>query len=255
MSEAVQSAFGFAPGAVAVVFATFLLAGFVKGVVGVGLPTVAVGLLTATIGLQPAMSLIVVPATATNIWQALYGGQLVPLLRRLWSYLALAGVCTWVGVVLLVWSDHPLLPLILAATLLIYGALSLMRLEVTIPPQREGVLSPALGSLNGLLMGLTGSGTMPGVFYFNAIGLDRNALVQAMGLLFLTVTVALGLSLGERGALDMRVATLSLASLVPTFAGVFVGQSLRHRLSERAFRTALYWALILLGVAIIFRTL
>ena len=53
----------------------------------------------------------------------------------------------------------------------------------------------------------------------------------------------------------MDVARLSAASLVPTFAGVFIGQSLRHRLSERAFKTALYWALMLLGVAIVVRTI
>ena len=50
------------PGALMVIALIFLLAGAVKGVVGLGLPTVSLGLLTVVFGLKGAMVLMIVPS-------------------------------------------------------------------------------------------------------------------------------------------------------------------------------------------------
>ena len=52
------------------VFSTFLLAGMIKGVIGLGLPTVSLAILTVVIGLPQAMALLLVPSLLTNVWQA-----------------------------------------------------------------------------------------------------------------------------------------------------------------------------------------
>jgi hypothetical protein len=80
----------------AVVASTFLLAGFVKGVIGLGLPTVAMGLLAIVMTPAQAASLLVVPSLLTNVWQAM-GPALAPLVRRFWPMLL--GICvgTWLG--------------------------------------------------------------------------------------------------------------------------------------------------------------
>ncbi|MEM8876914.1 MAG: sulfite exporter TauE/SafE family protein [Pseudomonadota bacterium] len=243
----------------ALIFVVFVLAGFVKGVVGVGMPTIAVGLLTASIGLQPALALMVVPTFITNLWQGLAGPHLMGLLRRLWSYLLAATLFTGAGVALLVWLNHPLLPLILAASLIGYGTAALMKFRMETQPHQEVALSPALGAMNGLLMGLTGSGTVPGIFYFDSLALGRDAMVQAMGLLFLVITGALAITLAalasESGSIDSRYLTLSALCLIPSFIGIQIGAVLRHRLSEARFRQVLYIAIIAMGVVIAFRTL
>jgi uncharacterized protein len=46
---------------------TFLLAGFVKGVIGMGLPTIAVGLLAGAMAPAQAASLLIIPSLVTNI--------------------------------------------------------------------------------------------------------------------------------------------------------------------------------------------
>ena len=77
--------------------AVFLVAGVVKGVIGMGLPTVSMGLLALVLTPIEAAAILVIPSFATNIWQAVAGPHLKPLLRRLWPFLA--GVCagTWAG--------------------------------------------------------------------------------------------------------------------------------------------------------------
>ena len=63
------------PVTLTVVALTFLLAGLVKGVIGLGLPTISLALLTAALGLPQAMALLLVPSFVTNLWQAVAGGK------------------------------------------------------------------------------------------------------------------------------------------------------------------------------------
>ena len=79
------------------VMATFLLAGTVKGVIGLGLPTVSLAILTVAIDLPTAMALLLVPSFATNLWQASVGGNATSLWRRLWPFMLPAGLCVWIG--------------------------------------------------------------------------------------------------------------------------------------------------------------
>ena len=72
------------PATLALVAGVLLLAGTVKGVVGLGLPTVTLALLTATTGLEAAVAVMLLPSLVTNLWQALAGGGFAVLL---WGFL------------------------------------------------------------------------------------------------------------------------------------------------------------------------
>ena len=50
------------------VMMTFLLAGTVKGVIGLGLPTVAMGMLGLAIAPAQAAALLIIPSIVTNTW-------------------------------------------------------------------------------------------------------------------------------------------------------------------------------------------
>jgi hypothetical protein len=66
-----------------IVFSTFLLAGMIKGVIGLGLPTVSLAVLTVVLGLPQAMALLLVPSLLTNVWQAVVGGNATTILKRI----------------------------------------------------------------------------------------------------------------------------------------------------------------------------
>src|SRR3954470_12843291 len=78
----------------------FVLAGFVKGVLGQGLPTVAIGVLSLIMSPGEAAALVVIPALLTNIWQGWFGPSLMPLIRRLWPTLLASFVGTFVATAL-----------------------------------------------------------------------------------------------------------------------------------------------------------
>src|SRR3546814_19847933 len=83
--------------ALAAIAGTFILGGAVKGVVGFGLPTVSLALLTVAFGLPQAMALMLAPAFVSNVWQAFSGGGTHGVLRPIWPFLLLYAVTAWLG--------------------------------------------------------------------------------------------------------------------------------------------------------------
>jgi hypothetical protein len=73
----------------------FLFAGFVKGVAGVGLPSIGMGLLTLTESPAKAAALLILPLLATNLWLFLAGPALRSLLRRLGWMMLFVCIGTW----------------------------------------------------------------------------------------------------------------------------------------------------------------
>ena len=126
----------------AIIAAVFLLAGIVKGVVGLGLPTVAIGLLAALIGLSEGMVLMVIPSLVTNLWQALAGGALVTIVRRVWGLLLTIFVGAWIGVNIFGRSDAVLLTAFLGILLCAYAMFGLTSPKLP-SPGRHGRLAVA----------------------------------------------------------------------------------------------------------------
>ncbi|MEM6665091.1 MAG: sulfite exporter TauE/SafE family protein [Pseudomonadota bacterium] len=238
-----------------VVGVTFLLAGTVKGVVGVGLPTVAVACLTLMIGLAEAIALTVLPALVTNIWQASVGGHGHFLLKRLWPFLLAAALTIGLGALVLSVADTRYLAILLGALLATYGAVSLAGCSIRISEARRTAMGVGLGLLNGALTGMTGAFNFPAVLYFQAIGLSRDQLIQAMGILFLLSSAVLGLALGGTGLFGGPLLSLSALAVLPTALGMMAGQVIRKRLSEARFRRLFFVTLVLLGPAIAARAL
>src|SRR5438445_7820753 len=81
--------------------AVFLIAGFVKGVVGLGLPTVSMGLLAVSMAPSRAIAIVIVPAIVTNIWQTFVGPHLRDILSRLWPLMIGTVIGAWLNAVAL----------------------------------------------------------------------------------------------------------------------------------------------------------
>ncbi len=243
------------PQYIVIITLTFLIAGTVKGVIGLGLPTISLTLLTATIGLHPAMALMLVPSFVTNVWQAASGGNGRVIIRRTWPFLLAATLTVWLGAEALESADVAYLSALLGVLVVAYSAIALATPHIEIPKSWESWAGPLAGSINGVLTGMTGAFVFPGILYLQALGLSKDVLVQAMGLLFTCSTVALAVALGGRDMLSTDLGLASLASVLPALVGMTFGQRLRRNLSEILFKRILFSALLLLGIYIIARSL
>jgi uncharacterized protein len=243
----------------AFVSSTFLLAGFVKGLVGLGLPTIAMGLLAVVMTPAQAAALLVVPSFITNVWQAA-GPQLMPLLRRLWPMLL--GICAgtwamraWAGAGLLTADNGSRASMWLGVVLALYAALGLAAVELSVPSRLEPWLSPPIGVLTGIVTAATGVYMIPSVPYLQALGLEKDALVQSLGVSFTVSTLALAILLVHDGALQTSVAGASLLALAPALVGMMLGQWVRARVRSDVFRICFFLGSLLLGIHLLVRAL
>ncbi len=243
------------PETVALVLAAFFLAGSIKGLLGMGLPLVTLAVLASTLGVRETLSVMLIPGIVSNAWQALAGPSFRPLLRRLWLFLAAACLGIWFGTSILATARSETLVAIVGVTLTLYAAVALLRVEMPPPGRHEPWMSPLMGGLGGVMFGMAGNMIVPGILYLNALRLPRDTFVQALGITFITITLALGASLTSRGLMTVDLGLMSALALVPMGLGLALGTRYRHHISEARFRRLFLLGLVLIGLDMLRRAL
>ncbi len=166
---------------VLIIALTFFLAGIVKGVTGMGLPTVAMGILGAIMSPVSAASLLVIPSFVTNFWQLFTGPDFLALMKRLWLMMLGIVVGTLAGSWLLTSANTEYASVGLGSALVLYAVHSLWAKPLSVPARLERLLSPVIGLTTGVITGGTGVFTIPAVPYLQALGLSKDDLIQALG--------------------------------------------------------------------------
>ncbi|MGB8840949.1 MAG: sulfite exporter TauE/SafE family protein [Aliidongia sp.] len=229
----------------------FVLAGFVKGVTGMGLPTVAMGLLGTTMAPVSAASLLVGPSLLTNVLQLFWGPSIVRQIRRHWGMMVGIFCGTIFSTHLIAHDSRGFASVGLGIALMLYSVAGLSALRIRIAPSVEPWLSPAIGLVTGVTTGMTGVFVFPSVPYLQSLNLDRDDLIQALGLSFTVSTIGLMLGLVGNATFDHSTIWASGLAIVPAFAGMGVGQWLRQKISQQAFRTWFFIGLLCLSCDII----
>jgi uncharacterized protein len=228
--------------------AVLALAGFIKGVIGLGLPTVSVGLLAVSMPPAHALAIVIMPAIVTNIWQTFVGRYLRDILRRLWPMLAGTAIGIWSGAGLMTGPYARYGTMILGILLVIYALISLIKIQFSVAPANAKWVGGIVGLLTGVISAATGVQVIPSMPFMQAIGMEKDELVQALGVFFTTATVALAFNLTNAGLLNASTAVPGIVALAAAFTGMFIGQAVRTRLPPEAFRCGFLIAMLLLGI-------
>ncbi len=234
---------------------TFVLAGVVKGVTGMGLPTVAMGLLGVLMTPAEAATFLVVPSLITNVWQFLSGQHRLLVLRRAWPMLLMTGLATEAAAGLIIGHGAGHASIWLGAALVAYAGIALANVRLSVARRSELWLSPVMGLATGIVTGATGVFVIPAVPYLQALGFGKDDLVQVLGLSFTVSTIALAAGLASRGAFQLTAAGASTLCAVPALIGVAIGQMIRDRVEPATFRLLFLVALLLLGTDLMARAI
>jgi uncharacterized membrane protein YfcA len=131
----------------------------------------------------------------------------------------------------------------------------LLKPRLSLPAAAEPWAGPLVGTATGLVSGATGVFVVPAVPYLGALGLERDDLVQALGLSFTVSTLALAAGLAWHGVVPLRVAGASVLAVVPALAGMTLGGWLRARVRPESFRLCFFVGLLALGGELVWRGL
>lgn len=230
------------------VIGVFALAGMIKGTIGLGLPAVAMGLLTLFISPFQAATLLIVPSMVTNVWQLFAEGHVLRLVRRFWSLL--------MGIIVgSIWSVFPTLghgefqsEALLGGMLTLYGLYGLFAKNMPNLAPYEKYLSPVIGYLGGALTVATGVIVIPVVPFLQSLHLKRDDLVQSLGLAFTVSTLCLAVFLQQNPIEAMPFDyKMALIALFPALVGMWLGTKIRYRIPEQKFRKVFFCGLVIFG--------
>jgi uncharacterized membrane protein YfcA len=228
--------------------AVFLVAGTVKGLVGLGLPTVTIALTSLVLPLTESIALITLPTIITNVWQASVGGRFRYIVRRHWPLIVPLMVTLYLTMWLAGQKGPGWASFVLGLVLVVYGAMGLGRLRLRLTPDLEKPLAPVNGVISGFIAALVGVPVIPLMPYLQALEIRPAELVQTLGIMLCATSLTLTGSLLHFGLLEGPHALLSAAAMAPSMAGMCIGQRIRARLSLEQFRVAVFTALALTGL-------
>ena len=233
------------------VVCSLIVAGLLKGTIGVGMPVVALPVLSLFIDVKSAAMLLAMPLILSNLPQALEGGQTGRCLMQLMPVLLGMIPGLFLGVRALLALDANVAKMIAGAVLMGVGGVTLLAPKLQLPSR---VILPAgitFGFFGGILGGIA---AMPGplVFIFMlAKGLRGQAFTKEASLYLVVSAGVLAILLTASRQFSWLDVAISTAAMVPIVLGMYVGQQLRDKIAPEMFKTLVLIAVIAAGAELL----
>jgi len=237
----------------------YLCAGAVKGLLGIGLPTLAVGLMAQFVDAREAIALVIVPMLVANAWQVMRSGDVLALVRRTWKHYRplVLSMLVVLGVVSLLAPGVSAVAVTGALGLVVtlFAATSLWREPPPLPDRLDAPAQLLAGTSAGIIGGIAGVWAPPIIVYLGARRLEREAFVQTVGVLLFAGALVLCIGYAISGLLPAETAARSLLLIPPAIVGFTIGERFRQRLSGPRFRTLVLGFFLIMGLNLLRRAL
>ena len=231
--------------------ATFLIAGTIKGIAGIGMPTIALGLMTLVLAPRTAVAIILFPLIVSNAWQFWRAGDMWGAIKRYRWFIAVMMVTIFISATLSAAASDRVIYAVLGVVILLFVAVNVMSPPPPLPRRFDTIGQIVLGGLTGLFGGLAAI-YAPGVaIYLSARKVDKDEMVRATGLLVLAGSLPLLAGYVSQNLVSGRLALVSLLMVFPTLLGFQIGERVRAHLSEQRFRSVFFVVFFVLGLNLI----
>ncbi|MCY4236913.1 MAG: sulfite exporter TauE/SafE family protein [Rhodospirillaceae bacterium] len=229
----------------------FLMAGMVKGLLGMGLPLVSITLMSILIEPKVAIPFVLASGIVLNLVQVIQVGGVLAVTKRFTSLAIAAAVGVWVGTELLFAVDPRVIEILLGIIVCGYVFINIIRIPPTLPKLWENRLSIPAGLVFGVLQGATGSLAAPLAAWWQMLGLKKDEFVQASGYVLLIVVIPWSASLIVKGAVTWRIAFISAGLMIPAAVGMYLGGRIRARVPEERYRNLILALLFFAGLVLL----
>ena len=225
----------------------YFIGGITQGILGVGLITVVISLLSLVVDVKETIALVIIPTIITGFFQMINGSNLKVIIKDTKYFLVFSTLIIVPGVFLLNVLESNLILIIIAILLFMDSSLSLSNRVVAIPNHQNSIIQVSVGSLNGFIIGLTSIYTMPFVFLLQSLKYNKEKTVQFMGLAFLLYSSMQFISFSYIKLISINTIVPSFIVTLPVIIGFLLGKKIRSFISEKLFKKLFYLMLLLMS--------
>src|SRR6516165_6461555 len=236
---------------IAAVVCSLIVAGFLKGIIGVGMPVVALPLLSLFIDIKSAAMLLSMPLIFSNLPQALEGGKTKRCLMQLMPVILGMIPGLFLGVRVLLALDANVAKIIAGLVLMGVGGVTLLAPKLQLLCRLVLLTGVTFGFFGGILGGLAAMAG-PLVFIFLlAKGLRGKAFTKEASLYLVVSAGLLAIFLTASSQFSWLDVSVSTAATLPVVLGMYVGQQMRDRIAPETFRKLVLIAVIAAGAELL----
>lgn len=239
----------------AVVAAAAALAALVKGTIGMGFPPVATPLIASVVGAQTAVASLAIPGFIQNVAQAWGGRTHLRWSASLLPFLVALTIGALAGAYLLTVLPVRIVMILMGAMVAMYAGLALLKIEPGVPMRWAAAVGGVAGLVAGVLGGATGIFAPVVALYLAALRLEKERFTATVALVLLVGQIPQIAVYAAVGLLDRERLLLSALMMPPVAIGFVAGTAIRSRISQRLFAAVVRWALLLIGLRLVFDAL
>ncbi len=239
----------------AYILLAYFFGGLIQGVLGVGLITVVISLLSFVIDVKQTIALVLIPTLLTGFFQMISGGKLKSIFLDVKFFLLFSTLIIIPGVFFLKILNSNLILILIAIILFINSSLSLINKVISIPNHNNSLIQSFVGGINGFLIGLTSIYTMPFVFLLQSLKYPKEKAVQFMGLAFVFYSTMQLITFYSIDLIDYDSLIYSFIISIPVMLGFFLGKKIRDYISEKIFQKLFHIMLIIMSSVILINLL
>ncbi|KVH77448.1 sulfite exporter TauE/SafE family protein [Burkholderia cepacia] len=213
-----------------------LLGGMAKGITGIGVPLIAMPILSQFLPIRHAVLLLSMPIILGNIPQALEGGQVLATARKIAAPIAGTVIGNIVGVAILLSLNPGHAQAASGALLIVAATLMLAAPKLNLPPAWQKPVGFALGFGAALMESIA---SVPGPLlatYLISSGATGRVFTKQIAIILVVSIVTLLTTFSGAAHASAADLAISAAASLPAIAGMWLVRPLRDKMSPRSFR-------------------
>ena len=233
----------------------FFFAGTIKGVLGIGLPTTALALLTLVVSPLEAIGLNLIPMIATNFYQFVSAQNITSIIRTYYRFALIMSAMLMITALLASSFGNDFIKLMISVSILSFCANNLFFRKWRMREAYDNFWQYSLGCASGLIGGLTSAWGVPITMYLVMKNVSPRQFVDISG--FLIIVGCIPVTIGYV-ATDVFTQSLLIPGLIGAGAGLVgfrCGASLRSRIEPALFQKLVLWMFFAMGLRMAYSAL
>jgi uncharacterized membrane protein YfcA len=225
----------------------------VKGLLGIGLPTIAISMMSQVIEPRLAIIMTIIPMFASNLWQVYRSGNIIRTIRKYWVFsLALSVTILFTSTYSKSVSSDGIL-IALGSVIITYAVLGLLKWAPKISARHDSKAQAGFGTTAGLLGGFTAIWAPPLIIYLTSRDTPKEEFIRATGLLITLGSAPLIIGYMQNGLLTSDLSVSSSLMVFPALFGFLIGEYLRKYIAAEKFSAIILVIFAVMGTNLIYR--